>query len=108
MKLNGMLAGIALAGAVIMTFPGYAIAAGAAPAKQSPSDAYSKGGSDFSMSDPKAAGRGGEIYATVCAARAISFCADATTDWLTVSSILALVAARSDSARLRVLEIPAV
>jgi polyvinyl alcohol dehydrogenase (cytochrome) len=68
MKLNGMLAGIALAGAVIMTFPGYAIAADAAPAKQSPSDAYSKGGSDFSMSDPKAAGRGGEIYATVCAA----------------------------------------
>ncbi|MGE4060328.1 MAG: PQQ-binding-like beta-propeller repeat protein, partial [Sphingomonadales bacterium] len=72
MKLNGVVAGLALAGMVLVAGCGEQNKDTAVPApedvKAAPADAYGGGSGDFSAIDPMKAGRGGEIYATTCAA----------------------------------------
>ncbi|MEN3976395.1 PQQ-binding-like beta-propeller repeat protein [Emcibacter sp. SYSU 3D8] len=80
MKLNGILAGIALAGATMVALAAGALAAmdtpapseqeQAAPAvaaggKTSADQAYRSGG-DFAELDPAQAGKGGEVYDSLC------------------------------------------
>ncbi len=72
MKFSGVLAGLALACVVLVTGCDEAKETPPAPApedtKAAPSDVYSGGKGDFSNLDPAKAGRGGEVYAEVCAA----------------------------------------
>ena len=74
MKLNGMVAGLVLASVVLVAGCGerkeQSAEKPAAPAPEdtkAAADVYSGGEGDFSNVDPMKAGRGGEIYATVCA-----------------------------------------
>jgi polyvinyl alcohol dehydrogenase (cytochrome) len=80
MKLNGILAGIALAGAMIVTVP--AMAAMDTPPAEAPQDQFSpptvaggkspdaayRSGGDFNELDAATAGKGGEVYNGLCAA----------------------------------------
>ncbi len=70
MKLNGIVAGLALAGMIFLTGCGKTEDKAVPPpedTKAAPADTYSRAG-DFEVIDPATAGKGGEVYASVCAA----------------------------------------